>query len=549
MSRRRQVLMAAVLGAAISCAAPWMPQSVLRAAEMGEAQNAASPAQTPRPAAPPLAPSAPVAPAVPPAPPLPGPPFPTATAPGAPDEPTGADPRRGEDVVRIASDYALKAGDSAGDLTVIMGNARIDGRVQGDLVVILGEAQLGPEAVVEGDLAVIGGTLTVKAGAAISREVVVVAGSLDAPADFTAQGQQVIIGFKGLGDAVRGLLPWLTSGLLLGRPIVPTLPWVWAVVGVLFAVYLGVLVIFERPVRLTTETLTATPLRALATGLGTLLAVGPLLLLLAASFVGLLVVPFAACALLVAGIVGKAGANTWLGNRILSEGEDASRLTLARSFVIGCAVLIVAYMVPVLGGVVWASMSALGLGASVLAFASAYRRENPSVERAPLVPPAPGHPAPVLEGAADWSVRVPPSAALAGASPFDPAVLLAMPHATFLDRLAAFTLDAILVAMVIVLMSGIGGGSFVPLLLAYRFAFWAWKGTTVGGIVCQLRVIRVDGALAGPAEAMVRSLGSVFSIGVLGLGCLWILRDADRQAWHDKIAGTFVVKVPRQWPV
>jgi uncharacterized RDD family membrane protein YckC len=124
-----------------------------------------------------------------------------------------------------------------------------------------------------------------------------------------------------------------------------------------------------------------------------------------------------------------------------------------------------------------------------------------------------------------------------------------MPHAAFVDRLAAFALDAILVAMVIGLMSGIAGGAFVPLLLAYRFAFWAWKGATVGGIVCQLRVIRVDGALVGPGEAMVRSLGSIFSIGILGLGCLWILRDADRQAWHDKMAGTFVVKVPRQWPI
>jgi hypothetical protein len=28
------------------------------------------------------------------------------------------------------------------------------------------------------------------------------------------------------------------------------------------------------------------------------------------------------------------------------------------------------------------------------------------------------------------------------------------------------------------------------------------------------------------------------------LGGLWILRDLKRQAWHDRIAGTHVVKVP-----
>jgi uncharacterized RDD family membrane protein YckC len=35
----------------------------------------------------------------------------------------------------------------------------------------------------------------------------------------------------------------------------------------------------------------------------------------------------------------------------------------------------------------------------------------------------------------------------------------------------------------------------------------------------------------------------------LGLGGLWILRDPERQAWHDRIAGTYVVKVPRNWPI
>jgi hypothetical protein len=30
---------------------------------------------------------------------------------------------------------------------------------------------------------------------------------------------------------------------------------------------------------------------------------------------------------------------------------------------------------------------------------------------------------------------------------------------------------------------------------------------------------------------------------------LWILRDDQRQSWQDKIAGTFVVRVPRNWPI
>jgi uncharacterized RDD family membrane protein YckC len=41
----------------------------------------------------------------------------------------------------------------------------------------------------------------------------------------------------------------------------------------------------------------------------------------------------------------------------------------------------------------------------------------------------------------------------------------------------------------------------------------------------------------------------VFSFAVLGIWYLWILRNADRQAWHGKIAGAFVVKVPKHWPL
>src|SRR5690349_11683721 len=90
------------------------------------------------------------------APPLPAPPAPAAEQAGATD---GAGESRSgsrDDVVRVASDYALPAGDSVRDLVVVMGNVTVDGHVRRDLVVVLGEAQLGPDAVVDGDLAVIG---------------------------------------------------------------------------------------------------------------------------------------------------------------------------------------------------------------------------------------------------------------------------------------------------------------------------------------------------------------------------------------------------------
>jgi uncharacterized RDD family membrane protein YckC len=60
-----------------------------------------------------------------------------------------------------------------------------------------------------------------------------------------------------------------------------------------------------------------------------------------------------------------------------------------------------------------------------------------------------------------------------------------------------------------------------------------------------LRVVRMQGTELRFIDALVRGFGSVFSIVALGIGCFWMLQDPERQMWHDKIAGTLVVKVPR----
>jgi uncharacterized RDD family membrane protein YckC len=127
--------------------------------------------------------------------------------------------------------------------------------------------------------------------------------------------------------------------------------------------------------------------------------------------------------------------------------------------------------------------------------------------------------------------------------------VLALPHAGFAERLAAFILDVILVFLIAGLLdlNDRHAGVTFLLLLVYHVAFWTWKGTTIGGIICQLQVIRTDGRPLEVGDAIVRGLASVFSLAVMGLGGLWILKDPERQAWHDKIAGTYVVKVPKHW--
>jgi uncharacterized RDD family membrane protein YckC len=277
-----------------------------------------------------------------------------------------------------------------------------------------------------------------------------------------------------------------------------------------------------------------------------LLMTGPVSVVLAASVVGLAVVPFVLCALVIAWIIGKVGVALWIGGSLVGQPSPATRLLAVRSFVIGFAAICLAYMVPVLGFVVWSLSGVLGLGAATFAFMAAFRRENPA-------PPKPAALSPVV---------VPPSLVDDAPPPSSPALsdtaagggttttLTAFPKAAFLERTAAFALDIALVAIANGLID-LNDDVPVPvlLLLAYHIGFWTWKGTTVGGIICQLRVVRVDGSPLRFVDALVRGLSSLFSLAVLGLGCLWILKDPERQSWHDKIAGTYVVKVPRNWPL
>jgi uncharacterized RDD family membrane protein YckC len=141
--------------------------------------------------------------------------------------------------------------------------------------------------------------------------------------------------------------------------------------------------------------------------------------------------------------------------------------------------------------------------------------------------------------AAESAAPLPPPRAAAAAD------LGVYPRASFLDRIAAFALDAILIAIAVNLLELRRDGWFPLMLLAYHIGFWAWRGTTLGGIIVGLRVIRVDGSELRFADALVRGLTAVFSIAAVGIGCFWMLSDPEKQMWHDKIAGTFVVKVPR----
>lgn len=164
-------------------------------------------------------------------------------------------------------------------------------------------------------------------------------------------------------------------------------------------------------------------------------------------------------------------------------------------------------------------------------------------------PPPEGQPAPPSTWAA------PPPA------PAGPAAGLR--YGGFWVRFVAFILDAIVLAVITTalapLVSGgnvvttAGGGGIeinytanaIGLLvdLVYFVGFWAWRGQSPGMIPFNMRIVMADdGGKVDAVRCLLRYVGLLISIAILFLGVIWVGFDRRKQGWHDKIAGTVVVR-------
>jgi uncharacterized RDD family membrane protein YckC len=82
----------------------------------------------------------------------------------------------------------------------------------------------------------------------------------------------------------------------------------------------------------------------------------------------------------------------------------------------------------------------------------------------------------------------------------------------------------------------------VGLNAVYYWYFWTRnQGQTPGKRAVNIRVIKADGTPFSDADALLRVFGYYVSRISLGLGYLWAVFDANNQAWHDKMANTYVV--------
>jgi uncharacterized RDD family membrane protein YckC len=117
------------------------------------------------------------------------------------------------------------------------------------------------------------------------------------------------------------------------------------------------------------------------------------------------------------------------------------------------------------------------------------------------------------------------------------------------SRFAASLIDGFILSIAAGLLLGLirGNGSFAIsslIYFLYDWYFWTQRdGQTPGKAVMNIKIIRVNGAPMSAGDSVLRYVGYWISSIILGLGYLWALFDSQSQAWHDKIAGTYVIKV------
>jgi uncharacterized RDD family membrane protein YckC len=426
-----------------------------------------------------------------------------------------------EAVVAIGGN--ARATGSVGEAVVaLLGNTYVDGKVGEEVIAVMGDVELGPNARVSGDVVSIGGRIIRDPGSTIS-----------------GTQQQIAFG-KHFGTA-EGLRAWFKECLLYGRPLAfdADVRWAWWLAFGFLGLYVVIALLFDSSVQRCVETLEARPAQTVLAAILSVLLSPVMIVLLAITIIGIALIPFFGLALFCAAVFGKAVMLGALGRRVTRFTGIAPLSHVAFAVFIGGLIVMLLYTVPVLGYIAYNVLSFIGLGAVAYTLILAVRPANAAVPA-----PAAATTAPLEDGGVP---PVPPTSPPSPqAPPANPSNLefTTLPRAGFWVRMGALFIDALLIAVLIEWMEP-NGHLMLVALAGYGALMWKLKGTTVGGIIFNLRVVRTDARDIEWETAIVRALSCFLSLVPAGLGFFWMAFDSNRQTWHDKIAGTIVVRVPK----
>lgn len=510
-------------------------------------------------------------------------------------------------IVSIGHDADLPAGERAQEVVAVFGAASAAGEVQENLVAVFGDAHAsGPihenvvavfgdvqvEGPVDGDVVAVFGNVELGPHAQVNGEVIDVLGRLERSATAVIRGDIERVLPADL-HGLRGLHAWIHHGLLYGRPLAldAGLDWAWAVALAALALYLLLAVLFADALQRCVRTLEAQPGRSILAAILTLLLTPMVVVLLMITVLGIPLVPVALAGLFCAAVFGKAAVLAWLGGRAMRWADPRAAAPAVLTVLVGGLIALLLYSLPVIGFIAFTLLSVLGLGAALNALIqSVSSARGPALATghaaagaagaasagpatagtatagaafaasgaAPGAQAAPSNSSPTGEasGTSGAAAGTPgaasstPGANAPGVPAAAPVVLdpAGLPRAGFWIRMGALFIDVLIVMVVLGVLGGHDQHEGLSLLAlaGYAAVMWKLKGTTVGGLVCDLRVLRLDAQPIDWGTAVARALGCILSLIVAGLGFIWIAVDPEQQAWHDKIAGTVVVRLGRR---
>ncbi|HVT71851.1 MAG TPA: RDD family protein [Lacunisphaera sp.] len=456
-------------------------------------------------------------------------------------------------VVSVLGSSRMTGGTVGDSVVSVLGDSYVNGHVKGQVVAVLGNVELGPDAIVDGDIVCVGGEYKHDPAAVL-------------------HGNVQSIAIAGHHFNFGALSAWFEKCLLYARPLAfdARLWWAWIIALSFLGFYTLVALMAPTGVNKCVETLEQRPGSSLLSALLTLLLTPVAYILLSLTLaiaIGFVLIPALSLGLFFAALFGKVVMLAWLGRRVTKLGGDGVWSHPVFGVLVGGVIVLLLYTIPIAGFIVYKLLGILGLGVVVYTLIRVSQASRPPK-------PAPVTAAPAAMAAtAPWATPAAPAAAAAteavppvmpgGPAPAAlpvaalPPVISAvtLPRAGFWIRVGAAFLDFIMVFVgaVIVLkavFSYHGGPGLVFLAwIAYHPIMWKLKGTTIGGIICNLKLVRVDDRPIDWGVAIVRAITAFMSFIPFGLGFIWVAFDDEKQSWHDKIAGTTIVRVPKGTPL
>jgi uncharacterized RDD family membrane protein YckC len=126
----------------------------------------------------------------------------------------------------------------------------------------------------------------------------------------------------------------------------------------------------------------------------------------------------------------------------------------------------------------------------------------------------------------------------------------ALEYAGFWIRLGAGVIDLLILGAIAGVLAyffpapAIWLTAGIVVSIVYWLGFWVWRGQTPGKMAAGIKVIRTDSSPVKWQCAVRRCFGYVVSAITLFIGFIWVAFDSRKQGVQDKIADTYVVKLP-----